>query len=482
MFRVKAMSSIYSNVNDDVICAIATAMSDAGIGIIRVSGRDAVSICSQIYLSPGKEKNLSKHKPNSIKYGYICDPDEGDRIIDEVMISYMKAPHSYTMEDVVEINSHGGMLIMNEILSLLLSHGARLAQPGEFTKRAFLNGRIDLTRAEAVMDIIGAQNKFALESSRRQLSGNICNEVKSIRSRILYETAFIESALDDPENYDLTGYPQKLKMIVEELAYRITKLISSADEGIIRKDGIKTVIIGKPNAGKSSLLNLLSGNERAIVTEIAGTTRDIIEETIRLDDIVLNLIDTAGIRDTEDIVERMGVDRAKEKISEADLCLYIIDATSRTDDMDKNIGMLCQGKKTIIILNKNDLTGNIKITNDMISEIMPDFNKDAIPVISTSLINQNGIDDLKEAICKLFFNGSIVPKQEIYITNLRHKDLLSESMNSLGLVLKSIDDGMSEDFYTVDLTNAYESLGEIIGEEVDDDLVEEIFSKFCMGK
>ncbi len=476
------MSSVLNNFNDDTICAIATAMTDAGIGIIRVSGKNAVPICDKIFLSAKKEHDLLSHEPNTIKFGYICDGVSDDHIIDEVMISFMKAPHSYTREDVIEINSHGGMLVMNEILSLLLQNGCRLADPGEFTKRAFLNGRIDLTKAEAVMDIISAQNKFALESSRNQLRGNIYNEVKNLRKDILYQMAFIESALDDPENYDLTGFPDKLKNIILPMTEKIEELLKSADEGKIRKDGIKTVIIGKPNAGKSSLLNALSGSERAIVTDIAGTTRDVIEETIRIDDIILNLIDTAGIRSTEDIIEKIGVDKAKEKISEADLCLYILDSTSEPDDEDKEILRLCEDKKTIIILNKNDLTGNIKITADILSSLFSGISFDNYPVISTSLLKGEGIDLLKNAISDLFFNGDIAPKQEIYITNIRHKKLLDETLNSLRLVIDSIDKNLSEDFYTVDLSNAYASLGEIIGEEVGDDLVNEIFSKFCMGK
>ncbi len=475
------MGKILNNFNDDTIAAIATAMSDAGIGIIRVSGKKAVDICGKIYISPSKTHDLKSHEPNTIKYGFIMDPDSG-KIIDEVMISFMKAPRSYTREDVIEINSHGGMLVMNEIMNLLCNNGCRLAEPGEFTKRAFLNGRIDLTKAEAVMDIIGAQNNFALDSSRSQLQGNIYKKVVSLRKDILYNMAYIESAIDDPENYDLFGFSDKLKNTICQMTDDIEKMVKSADEGRIRKDGIKTVIIGKPNAGKSSLLNSLSGNERAIVTEIAGTTRDVIEETIRLDDIILNLIDTAGIRDTEDLIEKIGVDRAKEKISEADLCLYILDSTRDIDDEDRQIMSLCSGKKTIIILNKNDLKSDIKITNDILPVGFSGFSFDTIPVVTASLLNGEGLDLLKKAIYDLFLNGDIVPKQEIYITNLRHKRLLMEAEDSLKLVIRSIDEGLSEDFYTVDLTGAYTSLGEIIGEEIGDDLAEEIFSKFCMGK
>ncbi|AOZ97794.1 tRNA uridine-5-carboxymethylaminomethyl(34) synthesis GTPase MnmE [Butyrivibrio hungatei] len=473
------MSTVLNNLNNDTICAIATAMSDAGIGIIRVSGKDAVSICNEIYISGSHKHDLFDHKENTIKYGFICD---GENIVDEVMISYMKAPHSYTKEDVIEINSHGGMLIMNQILQLLLDHGCRLAEPGEFTKRAFLNGRIDLTKAEAIMDIISAQNNFALESSRRQLQGKISTKIKEIREKILYQMAFIESALDDPENYDLDGFPDRLKEIIKPIISDIDRLVSTADEGKIRKDGIKTVIVGKPNAGKSSLLNALTGDERAIVTDIAGTTRDIIEETVRLGDIVLHVIDTAGIRNTDDVIEKIGVDKAKSKVEEADLVLYIMDSTSDTDDEDKEIINLCKDKKTIVLLNKNDLSDDIKITEDIVRMLFSCSSDEYLPVISTSMLKGQGIDELKDAVSKLFLNGDIVPKQEIYITNLRHKDLLRQAYDSLNLVIDSIDKNLSEDFFTVDLTNAYASLGEIIGEEVGDDLVEEIFSKFCMGK
>ncbi len=475
---------VLNTFNNDTICAIATAMSDAGIGIIRVSGKDALDICDKIYCSSKMIHNLKSHKPNSIVYGYICDDSKplDDNIVDEVMISFMKAPHSYTKEDVIEINSHGGMLVMNQIILLLLKSGCRLAEPGEFTKRAFLNGRIDLTKAEAIMDVISAQNNFALESSRNQLQGKMYKKIKAFREKILYQMAFIESALDDPENYDLTGFPEKLKETIKPLASEIEKLIETADEGLIRKDGIKTVIVGKPNAGKSSLLNTLTGNERAIVTDIAGTTRDIIEETVRLGDIVLHVIDTAGIRTTEDVIEKIGVDKAKSKIQEADLILYILDSTSSIDDEDKEIISLCRDKKTIVLLNKDDLTDDIKVTEDHISDLLSEVTEYEVPVIRTSMLNGFGIEELKDSVTKLFLNGQIVPKQEIYITNLRHKELLNSALMSLNLVIDSIDKNLSEDFYTVDLTESYAKLGELIGEEVGDDLVEEIFSKFCMGK
>lgn len=477
------MNSVLNNFSGDTICAIATAMSDAGIGIIRVSGPDAISICDKIYVSAKREHNLSEHKPNSITYGFIVDESKKpDNVVDEVMISYMKAPHSYTREDVIEINSHGGMFVMNQILELLIEKGCRMAEPGEFTKRAFLNGRIDLTKAEAIMDVISAQNNFALESSRNQLQGKISEKVKDIRKKIIYQMAYIESALDDPENYDLTGFSDSLIGILKPIISEIDFLISTADEGKIRKDGIKTVIIGKPNAGKSSLLNALTGDERAIVTDIAGTTRDIIEETVRLGDIILHLIDTAGIRNTEDIIEKIGVDKAKAMITDAELVLYILDATSEIDSEDKEIISLCKNKKTIVLLNKDDLSNDIKISEDNVRMLFSDMKNESIPIIKTSMLMGNGIEDLKSAVTDLFLNGQIVPKQELYITNLRHKNLLQKTRDSLKLVLDSIEKGLSEDFFTVDLNDAYVSLGEIIGEEVGDDLVEEIFSKFCMGK
>ena len=461
--------------DDDTICAIATAMSDAGIGIIRVSGKNAVTIVDKFYISAKKVHNLKEHLPNSIEYGFICDDQEN--ILDEVMISFMKAPHSYTREDVIEINTHGGMMIMNEILELLISNGCRLADPGEFTKRAFLNGRIDLTKAEAVMDIISAQNKFALHNSEKQLRGEVFNKISEMRQVLIYEMAYIESALDDPENYDLDGYKPTLLKKLKDLSSECSNLLNSSYEGKVRKDGINTVIIGKPNAGKSSLLNVLTGEERAIVTDIAGTTRDIIEETVRIDDILLHIIDTAGIRNTEDTIEKIGVDKARQYAADSDLIIYLIDSTSTLTEDDFEIIDLIKDKKVIVLLNKTDLANKIISKEDIVSK----FNVD-VPIISTSMKELSGINDLKKAISDYFLNGSIVPKQELYITNMRHQQALTKTHESLLLVIDSIEKNMSEDFFTVDLMNAYAYLGEIIGEEVGDDLVEEIFSKFCMGK
>ncbi len=461
---------------EDTICAIATAMIDSGIGIIRVSGENAISITSKLFTDARGNHCLSNYESHTINYGFIVDSNE--KRVDEIMISIMKAPRSYTREDVVEINSHGGRLIMEEILNLLIKNGCRMAEPGEFTKRAFLNGRIDLTRAEAVMDLIHAQNEFSMKNSEMQLGGALFGKIDSLRKEILYEMAFIESAIDDPENYDLTGYDERLSKKNEDWIRRLEILINSSNEGIIRKDGIKTVIIGKPNAGKSSLLNKLAGEEKAIVTDIEGTTRDIIEETIRLDDIILRVLDTAGIRDTEDKVEKIGVERAVKSAESADLILYIIDSTDEVLSDDERITDLVKKNHAIVLLNKNDMSDRISILEKDIHNI---YGSD-IPVVKTSMVSDTGIEELKKIITDMFFSGSIAPKEEVYITNVRQKEALINTYESLNKVTSSIENGMSEDFYSIDLMNAYAFLGEIIGQEVDEDLVEEIFSKFCMGK
>lgn len=458
----------------DTIAAVATALSNSGIGIIRVSGNDAVPIVNTLFKNKKRQPLLENMNSHTIQYGFIVN--DQDEIVDEVMVSLMKAPRSFTTEDTVEINCHGGVLMINKILGLLLSHGARLAEPGEFSKRAFLNGRIDLSEAEAVMDVIASENDMALKNSMRQLQGSVSDKIKDLRAKILYEIAFIESALDDPEHISLDGYPEELEEKVDQLIKEIAALIETSENGKIIRDGIRTVIVGKPNAGKSSLLNLLAGEEKAIVTEIAGTTRDILEENIRLSGINLHVIDTAGIRSTEDVVEKIGVTKAKKYAMDADLIVYVVDSSVPLDKNDLDILELIRDKKSIILFNKSDLDSKVSL-GELSSRISSDTK-----IIKTSTKENTGFDEFSKAVEDLFFQGKIENDQEVMITNMRHKQALSESLLSLQEVKNSLINQMPEDFYSIDLMNAYASLGRIIGEEIDDDLVTEIFSKFCMGK
>lgn len=466
----------------DTIAAVATAMSDSGIGIVRVSGEQSIAIVDKIYRNKKGEKCLSGYASHTIHYGFIVD--EKESVIDEVMVSVMKAPRSYTVEDTVEINCHGGVLIVQKILSMTLAAGARCAEPGEFTKRAFLNGRIDLSRAEAVMDLIHAKNEFALQSSVKQLKGAVFEKIKGLRESILYEIAFIESALDDPEHISLDGYQNKLEEKSDEILRELNRLLATADDGRMLKEGIRTVIVGKPNAGKSSLLNLLVGEEKAIVTDIAGTTRDTLEETINLGGISLNLIDTAGIRNTEDVVEKIGVERAKKISQDADLILYVVDTSVPLDESDEEIFSLIEKKPAIILMNKSDLKEVVdkNTIHDKIKKESNDFQEEQIRFVKASMKKDEGIDELTELIKELFFHGNIQYNDEVYITNIRHKEALEDARKSILEVKKSLEMEMPEDFYSIDLMSAYASLGKIIGEEVGDDLVNEIFSKFCMGK
>ena len=466
----------------DTIAAVATAMSDSGIGIVRVSGEQSIAIVDRIYRNKNGEKCLSGYKSHTIHYGFIVD--EKESVIDEVMVSVMKAPRSYTAEDTVEINCHGGVLIVQKILSMTLAAGARTAEPGEFTKRAFLNGRIDLSRAEAVMDLIHAKNEFALQSSVKQLKGEVFEKIKELRKSILYEIAFIESALDDPEHISLDGYQNKLEEKTDEILGELNRLLNTADDGRMLKEGIRTVIVGKPNAGKSSLLNLLVGEEKAIVTDIAGTTRDTLEETISIGGISLNLIDTAGIRNTEDVVEKIGVERAKKISQDADLILYVVDTSVPLDESDEEIFSLIEKKPAIILMNKSDLKEVVdkNTIHDKIKKESNDFQEEQIRFVRASMKKDEGIDELTELIRELFFHGNIQYNDEVYITNIRHKEALEDARKSILEVKKSLEMEMPEDFYSIDLMSAYSSLGKIIGEEVGDDLVNEIFSKFCMGK
>lgn len=455
----------------DTIAAIATAMTPSGIGIVRISGEDALTIIQKIYRSPKNRKNIFECSSHTIHYGYIYD---GDEMIDEVMVLLMKAPNTYTREDTVEIDCHGGVFVMKRILETVIKYGARPAEPGEFTKRAFLNGRIDLSQAESVIDVIQSKNEFALKSSLNQLKGAVLQNIKAIRGKIIHEIAYIESALDDPEHISLDGYGEALKERITDISGQIQKLLDSADNGRILKEGISTVIVGKPNAGKSSLMNVMVGEDRAIVTDIAGTTRDILEEQINLGGISLNIIDTAGIRNTSDVVEKIGVSKAKEYAAKADLTIYVIDSSTELDENDFEIMELLDEQHSIVLLNKSDLTP--ATTEETVKKHLN------TKVISISAKNHTGIQELEDTIKEMFFHGEVSLNDEVYITNIRQKTSLQEALDSLHLVMQSIEDGMPEDFYSIDLMNAYEELGKIIGEAVEDDLVNEIFSKFCMGK
>ena len=467
---------------NDTIAASATAMSDAGIGIIRVSGPDAIRICTGICTNAKGMHDLETHASNTIVFGYVVD-EEGSRI-DEVMVSVFRAPRSYTTEDTVEINTHGGTYLMGRILDLVLKAGARLAEPGEFTKRAFLGGRIDLSRAEAVMDLISSQNEFARRSALAQLEGSVSEKIREFRSMILYEMAFIESALDDPDSYSLDGYPQHLEEICMKLLGEMNDLLETGEQGAILKEGIRTAIIGRPNAGKSSLLNYLAGTERAIVTEIAGTTRDTLQESVRVRGIQLRLTDTAGIHETQDRVEKIGIERAKSAIGQSELVLYLIDASEGITPEDKSISLLLKQwknelpavRKCILLLNKSDLP---PVTDE---KSVREFFGEADAVLSCSLKTGEGAEELGHIIEKMYHMGELIHQNEVLLTNTRHREEVREACRSVSLVLDSIRLGMSEDFFAIDLMNAYTSLGKIVGEAVEDDLVEEIFSRFCMGK
>lgn len=455
----------------DTIAAISTGMTPSGIGKVRMSGDMAIDIADQIYRSPKGKKSLKNVKSHTIHYGYIYD---GSQMIDEVLVLIMRAPNSYTTEDVVEIDCHGGVVVMKKILETVIKYGARPAEPGEFTKRAFLNGRIDLSQAEAVIDIINSKNEYALNTSLNQLQGNLMTQIKEVRKSIIGSIAFIEAALDDPEHINADDYADTLKAQVHENMDILSKLLDSCNDGRILKEGIKTVILGKPNAGKSSLLNYLSGEDRAIVTDIAGTTRDVLEENVSIGGILLNVIDTAGIRDTEDIVEKIGVEKARNYALEADLIIYVVDGSTEIDSNDLEILKLIQNKKTIILLNKVDL--DLKTSKSELED------KSGYPIVEVSVKDRIGLEQLSDLIKDMFFGGKLSFNDQIYITNIRHKTAIQEALSSLSMVLQSIEDGMPEDFFSIDLMNAYEVLGSIIGESVGEDLINTIFSDFCMGK
>ncbi len=504
----RKMALTFDQDRQDTIAAIATGRCEAGIGIVRVSGSGAEDILKRIFRT-GKGAIKTEWRPNTIHYGTIVDPESGEAI-DEVLVSWMKAPHSYTTEDTAEINSHGGIYLLQRVLDAVLCAGARPAEPGEFTKRAFLGGRIDLSEAGAVMNLIHAQNEFSRRSSLRQLQGSVSGKVRELRSKILYETAFIESALDDPENYSLEGYPDHLLRVCDDLMQELQHLLERSENGRVLQEGIETVIVGKPNAGKSSLLNYLVGEDRAIVTSIAGTTRDTLHETVRLGDVLLHLADTAGIRETQDVVEAIGVERAKKEMETAQLILFVVDLSSGITREDEEIARLVQkelelGKHCILIHNKADLCcgaagpagesrnpdpkmGRGENSSSSSEEVRPEgafeelLSGERVISVTLSLLLGSGTEQIRDAVIQLFHLGEIMDSSELFLTEEYQKTAVRNAMQALALVSESIQNGLSEDFFSIDLRNAYAQLGRMIGEEVEDDLVEEIFHRFCLGK
>ena len=462
---------------EETIAGIASGMG-GGISIIRISGENALQVAGSIfrtrkYLSDQKKKEkeniiwkddyFEKKDTHTVHYGFIVNDRE--EVLDEVIVILMKSPNSYTKEDVVEIDTHGGSYVVKKILNVLLHHGARLAEPGEFTKRAFLNGRIDLSQAEAVMKLISSQNDFSYQSALNQLEGEVSQYIEEIRQDILHQLGYIEAALDDPEHISLDGFAEQLRNIITGHIDQLEKLLLNFDDGRMKSEGINTVIVGKPNAGKSSLMNLLLQQERAIVTNIAGTTRDVLEEKVVLGNIILNLIDTAGIHETEDIVENMGVDKAVNYIEKADFIIYVMDASDELNEADEQIIQLLQDKKGVILFNKSDLDSRLNWT------IIPFSNE-----------TKQGLEQLKDYITNSFLKGDIQYNDQVYITSVRHKNAVESALRSLEQVIQTIDDGMPEDFYTIDMMEAYQRLGLINGETASEDLVNKIFSDFCMGK
>lgn len=454
------------------IAAISSAVGEAGIGIVRMSGNKSLSIANEIFKG-SKVKEITEDKSRRMIYGHIVD---GDEIIDEVLISYMKGPYTYTREDIVEVYCHGGIIPVKKILDLILSKGARLAEPGEFTKRAFLNGRLDLSQAEAVMDMINAKTEKSYQASLNQLEGNLSEEIRRIRDELLDIIARVEASIDYPGEDDVedVAYEEiidkgsKVKLSIEEL-------LKTADRGTILRDGLNTVILGKPNVGKSSLLNALLRENRAIVTDIPGTTRDVIEEFINIDGIPLKLVDTAGIRDTEDLVEKIGVDKARNMVDSADLIIAVFDSSKEMDDEDREIIDLIKDKKSIVIINKVDLEE--KLDRSLINEKL----KEKV-IIESSIISNIGLDQLEEAIKDMFYSGELELESDLVVTNIRHKDQLKKALKNIEDVIEAANLNVPVDCVEVDLKDCWENLGEISGDTIEEDILDKIFSEFCLGK
>ena len=455
----------------DTIAAISTPPGEGAISIVRMSGEEAVSIAQKVFSG----KDLTQAKSHTINYGHIVDPKTHEEI-DEVMVSLMLAPKTFTREDVVEINCHGGIVATNRILQLLLVNGARLAEPGEFTKRAFLHGRIDLTQAESVMDLIRAKTDRSMKIALNQLDGNLSHLIDSLRKDILDVLAQVEVHIDYPEYDDVEEMTTKLlKEKAIEIKQRIEQLLKTASQGKIMREGLATALVGRPNVGKSSLLNHLLHEDKAIVTDVAGTTRDVIEEYVNVSGVPLKLIDTAGIRETDDKVEKIGVERSKKAIEQSDLVLLVLNAAESLTKEDLELIRLTNDKKRIIILNKTDLEE--KLDRKELAKI-----SENAPVYATSILKNEGVEALEEAISKLFFKGIENSQSTVMVTNARHIALLKKAQNSLDSVLEGISSGMPVDLVQIDMTEAWNLLGEITGESYEDELLDQLFSQFCLGK
>ncbi|HHW56265.1 MAG TPA: tRNA uridine-5-carboxymethylaminomethyl(34) synthesis GTPase MnmE [Clostridia bacterium] len=457
----------------DTIAAISTSPGEAGIGIVRMSGEEALNIISKIF-KPYRAKDIKKVKSHTLHYGHIIDP-ETEEIYDEVLVSVMKKPHTYTREDIVEINCHGGIVVTSKILELILKQGARLAEPGEFTKRAFFNGRIDLSQAEAIIDIITAKTMLANRYAQKQLSGYTGQRMKELKDKMIGLLAHLLALIDFPEEDVEELERNEMLKIAREIVKDIEKLIASSESGRIIREGLRTAIIGKPNVGKSSLLNALLKENRAIVTDIPGTTRDIIEEYVNVRGIPIKLIDTAGIRDTDELVEKIGVERSKEVLSEADLILFVLDASRELTKEDYEIFDILTRKNTIFVLNKIDLPKKID------EKELKNLTKDGI-MIEVSTIKKIGLDQLENTIYNLVFRGDVNIKEEELITNSRHKEALINAKKYMKSVIEGIERGYSEDLITIDLNGALEQIGKITGETATEDVIDQIFERFCVGK
>lgn len=458
---------------DDTITAVATAVGEGGIGIVRVSGACALEIAAQLFKSP-KDRLVQEIKNFSAAYGNIIDPDTQD-VVDEVLLLVMRGPHSYTCEDVVEIHCHGGPVALQKILSLTLNFGARLAEPGEFTKRAFLNGRLDLTQAEAVIDVIRAKTDASLNMAIGHLSGRLSAKLKEVRHKILGMIAQLEAAIDFPEEDIEEASAQKVSREVEEVLVQLEHLLATAQTGKILRDGLKTVIIGKPNVGKSSLLNALVGEKKAIVTDVPGTTRDIIEEYLNIKGIPLKIIDTAGIRETQDIVEKIGVDRAKEIMEQADLILLLLDSSLPLSQEDIKILEILKDKRTLVLINKSDLPQQLDIS--AVIQFVP-----SEEILRISAAQGTGLEEVEQAIVDKVYSGHVVQAEGAFVNNARHEHLLHQAREHLIEVLSTIRQGMPTDCIVVDLRAAWDKLGEITGDTVGEDIIEQIFTQFCIGK